>query len=207
MPTIIVGSPAEVTIRRSRFISMAYHVTTAEEFSEALAQIRTAWPRATHYVWAYILSTGEERLTDDGEPQATAGAPTLNLLKSQQLLHSAIITARYFGGTKLGTGGLARAYREVAALALDHAHWGREKNGVTIQLRLPYSEWGALQHFLATENVSSTEEFSEDVAVQFLLPLDTWARIENRLLFEISPHSHVSSAQPTAYIEPYEAAP
>jgi putative IMPACT (imprinted ancient) family translation regulator len=184
---------------------MAYHVATADEFASALLLARTQWPRANHYVWAYIFRQGEERMTDDGEPQTTAGAPTLNLLKMRQLVHSAVITIRYFGGTKLGTGGLVRAYHQAGEQALVHARVGMEQTGLTVQIRLPYNEWGALQRFLAEHNIPVTEEYSECVTAQFRLPMETWTRIKDLLLYEVSPHSQLCSTLPTNYIEPCPA--
>jgi len=106
----------------SKFISYAYPVSTEEEIKEKIANIKKQYYDARHHCYAYML--GHERNTfravDDGEPSSTAGKPILGQILSKEITNVLIVVVRYFGGTKLGVGGLINAYKSAAADALDN---------------------------------------------------------------------------------------
>lgn len=110
----------EFKIKGSRFIADIIPVSTKEEVEQALATIRKEFYDASHHCFAYRLGpTGMQlRAADDGEPTGTAGKPILLVLTSAKLTNTLLVVTRYFGGTKLGTGGLARAYAEAAQQAI-----------------------------------------------------------------------------------------
>lgn len=122
----VPAQAAEVTleIKKSQFITRALPVTDKEAVAQALQSARQAYPDARHHCWAYVLgdpfSPAGVACSDDGEPSGTAGKPMLNVLQHKQLGDILLVTIRYFGGVKLGAGGLVRAYSQSAQLALDH---------------------------------------------------------------------------------------
>lgn len=106
----------------SRHIGDAFPVASEAEAQAALQSVRAREHAATHHVWAWRLGVeGAPRASDDGEPSGSAGLPTLREIEARELTDCLVVVTRYYGGTKLGTGGLARAYGEAAALALDAA--------------------------------------------------------------------------------------
>ncbi len=112
---------AEHVVKRSRFIAEAGPVVSRETAKKRISEVRSNHPDASHVVYAY--SYGPERsvqyaMSDDGEPRNTAGRPTLEVLKDSSLTDCIVTVVRYFGGTKLGTGGLVRSYGEATRLAL-----------------------------------------------------------------------------------------
>lgn len=120
-----IGQDAEFeeTIRKSKFIGRCYYAATEEE---CRARIDEAWkenPDATHVCWAYHLGVNNsyQRFSDDGEPGGTAGMPILKVIQHKALKNTLVLVIRYYGGIKLGTGGLARAYSGVCSGALDLA--------------------------------------------------------------------------------------
>lgn len=116
--TSVVGrTTTEKTIEKSRFITYVAHVEGEEDARSFLGEVRSLHPLATHVCWAYIADKvgNEQRFSDDGEPQGTAGMPILGVLKAQKLFEVAVAVVRYFGGIKLGAGGLVRAYSSSAA--------------------------------------------------------------------------------------------
>lgn len=122
--TSIVGRTAtEKTVEKSRFIAYAAHVAGEEEARSFLASVRKEHPLATHVCWGYIADKkgNGQRFSDDGEPQGTAGMPILGVIKAQRLSETAVAVVRYFGGIKLGAGGLVRAYSSAAAEVLEAA--------------------------------------------------------------------------------------
>ena len=114
---------SEKVIERSRFISTCSHIESEEEARAFLARVRTEFPDATHHCYAFVADTlgNLMRFSDDGEPQDTAGMPILDALRGKKLYQTAVVVTRYFGGVKLGAGGLVRAYSGAASECLDGA--------------------------------------------------------------------------------------
>ena len=109
-------------INKSKFYSFAYPVTTEEEIKEILSGLRERFADATHICFAYSLSNPRlEKADDNGEPSGTAGKPLLELIKKKNMENVLVVSVRYFGGIKLGAGGLVRAYTNSGNLVLDKA--------------------------------------------------------------------------------------
>lgn len=121
--TVFSPWESEKIIEKSRFITYSTHVESEEEAREFIAKIRSKNSLATHVCYAFVADkTGNlQRFSDDGEPQGTAGIPILEVLKAKKLFETAVAVVRYFGGIKLGAGGLVRAYSSSAAENLDGA--------------------------------------------------------------------------------------
>ncbi len=141
---------AEVVERKSRFIGLAQPVSSEEEAFAVLEAVRAANPEARHNVWAYLLREGRERCSDDGEPQKTAGLPTLEVLRRSGLADLVLVTTRYFGGVLLGTGGLVRAYTAAAQDTLAAAEVVEFTSCVDVTCRVPYNLYEQVRR-LATD--------------------------------------------------------
>lgn len=122
---LTVSGEAERTeiIERSKFICNIKHIESEEQAREFIAEIKKKHSRANHHCYAFIADERASvcRFSDDGEPQGTAGMPILNALKSNGIFMAVAVVTRYFGGIKLGTGGLARAYGGITAECLKSA--------------------------------------------------------------------------------------
>ena len=119
--TVFCRATGEVTEKKSRFIATISHVETQEEASLFINEMRSKYWDARHNVYAYILKDGTKRYSDDGEPSGTSAMPSLNVLEGFELVDTAVVITRYFGGTLLGTGGLVRAYSQAVKLAVENA--------------------------------------------------------------------------------------
>ncbi|MEN8143380.1 MAG: YigZ family protein [Gemmatimonadota bacterium] len=108
----------ECRVRGSRFLALAAPVSSLEQALDVRDGERRTYHDATHHVFAARLASGESRSDDDGEPAGTAGRPILSLLEAAELVNAVLVVTRYFGGTKLGPGGLARAYGDAGRAAL-----------------------------------------------------------------------------------------
>lgn len=107
-------------VKGSLFIGTAAPISNEDEARELLASVEAEWPDASHHCWAWrISSPAIDRASDDGEPSGSAGRPMLAMLTGRDLVDTAVIVSRWFGGTKLGVGGLVRAYGSTAAATLD----------------------------------------------------------------------------------------
>lgn len=116
--TIEGRAVAEIVEKKSRFIGHIAHVETEEEALAFLEEVRSEHRMARHNVYAYVLRSGRIRYSDDGEPQKTAGMPTLEAVQHAGLVDVAVVVTRYFGGVLLGTGGLVRAYTQATQAAV-----------------------------------------------------------------------------------------
>nr|WP_199064366.1 YigZ family protein [Chromobacterium sp. ASV5] len=114
------AAAAEIEIRKSRFIGLLLPAASREEAMRHLADIRQRYPDARHYC-AVLLCAGDSMLDDDGEPSGTAARPMYNVLQHKQLTQVLAVVVRYFGGIKLGAGGLVRAYTQAVNAALEQA--------------------------------------------------------------------------------------
>ena len=118
--TLVSRADAEFIINKSRFIGYGCPCETEEEALAFLARIRQKHKDATHNCYAFSAG-GAKRFSDDGEPSGTAGKPILNVIEQKKLVNTAVVVTRYFGGVKLGAGGLIRAYSSAASDALSAA--------------------------------------------------------------------------------------
>ena len=132
----------ELKVKGSRFSADIVPVKTKEEIENCLSRIRKEFHDASHHCFAYRLGADGMtiRAADDGEPSGTAGKPILLVLSSQKLTNALLVVTRYFGGTKLGTGGLARAYAESAQQAISMAHIVRVYQTTPVTLTVLYED-------------------------------------------------------------------
>lgn len=148
--TVYQRAEKEIVINKSRFIGYVKPVKTEEEAQAFVEEIKKKHRDASHNVPVYLLSENFsiQKYSDDGEPSGTAGVPVLNMLKNEGITDLAIVITRYFGGIKLGTGGLVRAYTQSAKEALEEAKIIEMVEYELIQANLEYNQHGKIQHFL-----------------------------------------------------------
>lgn len=139
----------EVRIRSSRFIATAQPALTPDKARSALAAISREMHDATHHCWAFRLSDGAEASSDAGEPSGTAGRPILFAIASAGLTDTLVVVTRYFGGIKLGTGGLARAYRDAAGLVLEHAPRVVRHHTAVLEVTFGFPQTGLVEPLLS----------------------------------------------------------
>lgn len=164
MQTIDDNFIAKQEIKKSTFISC---LCPFDEFKILHEKLKLEHPKAVHIVWAYRYYNEffqiVENQSDDGEPKGTSGAPSLNALRGADLINCAVFIVRYFGGIKLGTGGLVRAYSSSVNLAIDSANllpFDIKDNCIFF---VPFSLMRKFEHFFQKENLKDTNKnFSEN---------------------------------------------
>ncbi len=171
--TVYAPNESEKVIEKSRFLTYSAHVESEEEARSFLAQVRAKHSLANHVCYAFIADkTGNlQRFSDDGEPQGTAGVPILEVLKNKKLFETAVAVVRYFGGIKLGAGGLVRAYSSSAAENLDGADIRVLEMCVEYSVTVDYTGIDGVQKYLSTHactllNTDYGERVSFTVAVK-----------------------------------------
>ena len=178
MKTIKKEVSHELVIQKSRFITLLYPVTSKEEVKELLNRNKQDYPNATHYCYAYIIDQ-EVYCSDDGEPSKTAGRPMLHVLEEQQLNHILAITIRYFGGIKLGAGGLIRAYSTSASEALNKAIITNLVNGYNITIEFSYDNLKQIDYLL--KNIDIKKDYQTNITYNFNITETKFNQIENEL--------------------------
>ena len=173
---------AEYTIERSRFIT---HVSPAESPEEArafIAGVRERYRDATHNVPAFVCGAGSEHqwASDDGEPQGTSGMPVLKLITGAGLTNVAIVITRYFGGIKLGTGGLARAYTHAASLGIENARVCEVRESALLRYSFDYSYLSKLRSMSEEGRFDMSDiEYTETVSALLRCPSEESARVKS----------------------------
>ncbi len=163
---------AEYEDKHSRFFAHVKSVTGEAEARSFLEEIKKKYPDATHHVYAYVLREGNAlRWSDDGEPGGTSGQPTLNVLQGAGLTDVMCVTARYFGGTLLGSGGLVRAYSNAARLALARAGTARMTPWRKAAFSCSYARYERLRRLLEDRGARIEDtSFGAEVEIVFSAP-------------------------------------
>jgi len=146
------GPETELKIKGSRFLGQAFRVASVEQATGRLYSVRKRHHSATHHCWASRIGMPEspvERFDDAGEPSGTAGRPILNRILGLDVYDTLVVVTRFFGGTKLGTGGLARAYADATALALEAAPQRVVLREATLGVECGFDDVGAVEASVA----------------------------------------------------------
>lgn len=173
--TIKKDGQVQEEIKKSRFICHIKRVTTEDEAREFINTIKKEHYKATHNCSAFILGERSEmkRSSDDGEPSGTAGVPMLGVLENHQLTNVCAVVTRYFGGIKLGAGGLIRAYAGSVALAIKEIGSVHIKEQLGLRLTLSYSQYQELPNFLKAKQLQEQDTaFTDQVQTTIFVDKD-----------------------------------
>lgn len=165
----------ELEVKRSRFIATVEPAGSPDEVKILLKSIRENHPNSSHVVYAFF--TGDDRsqsgMSDDGEPHGTAGRPIYEVLKGSGLTDVLLSVIRYFGGTKLGTGGLVSAYGQAAKNVLDGLPVKEKIYTIKIRMNMEYRFFDQIKKFLVESGaIELTEDFSTEVSLTAGIPLE-----------------------------------
>jgi uncharacterized YigZ family protein len=175
----------ESRVVNSRFISTLAPVFSVEQAKAFITRIRAEFSDASHNVPIYLVGGGNaviEHCSDDGEPSGTAGRPALAVLKGSGLGDVAVVITRYFGGTKLGTGGLVRAYSEAMRLVVEAVPRAQRLPTITVMVGLPYRWVERLRKLAAAHRGRILDEdFAGEVTLTIRFPADLYPRFKEAL--------------------------
>ncbi|EUB24849.1 YigZ family protein [Streptococcus constellatus] len=173
--TIKEDGQVQEEIKKSRFICHIKRVTTEDEARNFIQAVKKEHYKATHNCSAFILGERSEmkRSSDDGEPSGTAGVPMLGVLENHQLTNVCAVVTRYFGGIKLGAGGLIRAYSSNVALAIKEIGIVHIKEQLGLRIALSYSQYQELPNFLKANHLQEQDtSFTEQVQTTIFVDKD-----------------------------------
>jgi uncharacterized YigZ family protein len=179
-----IFGPEEIKEKSSRFISYIYPIKTKEEAETEIAGLRKKFYDSTHVCFAYRLGEGVEnyfRYNDDGEPSGTAGLPIYNEIRSKAYFNVLAAVVRYYGGTKLGTGGLTRAYGRTAKLVLDASTPVTIRIMRLVSLSFPYDFTGELMHLVNrfAIQIQKQDYSSQGISMNLKVPVGSLEEFEH----------------------------
>lgn len=172
--TIAANGSCEKDIKKSRFIAHIAQTNSEEEAKSFIQKIREEEKDATHNCTAYIVleNVKIERMSDDGEPSGTAGSPILNVLQQNELENVTAVVTRYFGGIKLGAGGLIRAYSSTTADAIKDIGLVENRIQQGYLISIPYNLFDKFENYAKNQKITLEEkQFSTDVKTNIFLDL------------------------------------
>lgn len=172
MYTIKNNTHYELIIKNSKFITYLYKINSLDEVNKLLSDIRMTEKDANHYCYAYILGD-IKKASDDGEPSNTAGLPILKVLEKKDLNNILVIVVRYFGGIKLGAGGLVRAYTKSVTNTINDDNIISLVEGYNIDIEFNYQEIKTIDYLLKDINIKNKEfgniiKYNLDIPKNFL---------------------------------------
>jgi uncharacterized YigZ family protein len=165
----------EEEIKRSRFITTVGRAANVDEATAFVREVSESHSAATHNCWAYVVgppgTTGRVGMSDDGEPHGTAGRPMLNVLLHSGVGDVVAVVTRYYGGTKLGTGGLVRAYGGGVQQALATMPRAERVEYATLAVTIDYARLSAVQQLFAEHEIDViAQEFGSEIRLDLRLP-------------------------------------
>ena len=183
--TIKEDGQVQEEIKKSRFICHAKRVYSEEEARDFITAIKKEHYKATHNCSAFIIGERSEikRTSDDGEPSGTAGVPMLGVLENHNLTNVCVVVTRYFGGIKLGAGGLIRAYAGSVALAVKEIGIIEIKEQAGIQIQMTYAQYQEYGNFLKEHNLMEIEtNFTDQVETMIFVDKENKEHIKSELI-------------------------
>ena len=173
-----------LVINKSKFISKAFFINSTDEAIKIINNLKNEYNDATHICYAYVIDNNI-KYSDDAEPNNTAGMPIYNVIDKNNLNHVLIVVIRYFGGIKLGAGGLTRAYSNSASLVIND-NITELLEGYLIQIKLDYNSIKDVEYILKDIKIIS-KSFDEDITISFIIPINNIKTVKEKL------NSHVKS--------------
>ncbi len=168
----------EIIINKSKFITVLVNVSNKDEVNDKINECKYKYKDATHYCFAYIIG-GYSKCSDDGEPSGAAGMPILNVLQNNDLTNVLCVVIRYFGGIKLGAGGLVRAYSKSVSEAIKLANIRDLVDGYYLEIEFDYDYLKTIDYLL--KDVVIDKKFDENIIYSFKIKKEDFLEIENIL--------------------------
>ena len=159
-----------IIINKSKFITNIFYINNLNDINIYLNKIKEKYKDATHHCYAYIINN-TKRFNDDGEPNGTAGMPILDCLEKNKLNHTLCIVTRYFGGIKLGAGGLVRAYSNSISNALKNSKFFKLKDGYKIKITFEYNNSKQIDNLVKDYEIIK-KEYGKVITYELLITND-----------------------------------
>jgi uncharacterized YigZ family protein len=199
---IYEAGEGEIVEKKSRFIATVRAVSSEEEATSFVSEMKKKYWDARHNCSAFVIGDRQEltRCSDDGEPAQTAGRPMLDVLLKEGITNVAVVVTRYFGGVLLGTGGLVRAYQAAVHAGLDNCRILEKKAGLLLTVRTDYNGVGKLQYLFGQQQIAVVySEYGADVTFEVLIPSEQKNAVEKAITEATSGSAALTWGNEVAY--------
>lgn len=200
--TVYTGGMGEIEEKKSRFIATIRPVTSEEEATAFIAEMKKRYWDARHNCSAFVIGRNQEltRCSDDGEPSGTAGRPMLDVLLREGIHDAAVVVTRYFGGTLLGTGGLVRAYQRSVQEGLSRCVIIEKRQGQILTVDTDYNGMGKLQYLFGNEQIPVMDTlYTDAVQMKVMVPVVQKQELEKKLIDVTNGQAHLDWGDPVEY--------
>ncbi len=182
------GVDETLEIKKSKFIT---YLMPYCDFHTSMKDLKIKYPKARHFVYSYRFLNEFDQIvensSDDGEPKGTSGRPTLNVLSGAKMINTAVIVVRYFGGIRLGTGGLVKAYSDAVNLVLTKATIYTYEKLENRTLEIPYNSLGKIEYLLEQQKIKiNNKDFDTNITLNIATTNENFAILDNKLPIGIS---------------------
>lgn len=202
MKTVYTGGEGEIVEKKSRFIATVRPVTSEEEATAFINEMKKKYWDAKHNCSAFVIGDNQEitRCSDDGEPAQTAGRPMLDVLLKEEIHNTAVVVTRYFGGTLLGTGGLVRAYQKATQEGLAASVIIDKQIGRKLTVGTDYNGLGKIQYLAAKEELTTLDTiYTDKVEMIFMVPEEKQTSFEKEITEATSGNADISWGDEVLY--------
>lgn len=202
MKTVYSGGEAEIIEKKSRFIATVRPVSSEEEATAFIAEMKKKYWDAKHNCSAFVIGDRQElsRCSDDGEPAQTAGRPMLDVLLREDIHNVAVVVTRYFGGVLLGTGGLVRAYQKSVQEGLAASVIIDKKEGRKLSVGTDYTGLGKLQYLIAKNDLTLIDTiYAENVELILMVPSEMQEQTEKEIIETTNGKADISWGEKVLY--------
>lgn len=199
----------ELIIKKSRFICYLQRIKTEADALAAIAQIKKSERKANHHCHAYLLGDDDalQHASDDGEPSGTAGVPMLDVLKRQHLHNTLAVTTRYFGGIKLGAGGLIRAYANSVAQGITALGLVQGERCQELTISLDYAQQGRFEYFLQQQNLAIVNTaYGVKINLTILVPEPDLTLVQQKIIDVLAGQTQLKLGEQRYLETPYTPA-
>lgn len=177
MYTIKNNYETSIEVKKSLFITCLYKVYNKDDIEKYLKEVKNEYKDATHYCYAYIIDNFK-KAEDDNEPSGTAGIPIMDILEKKQMNYILCVVVRYFGGIKLGAGGLVRAYSKATRDALTQTEIKELIDGYLVEIKTDYSSIKKLDYILK-DFIILNKNYQDTITYQLLIDKDNYHKLSN----------------------------
>jgi len=200
---VVKSGIGEYEEKKSKFLAKTYYISSDDEVTDILETVRKKYYDARHNCYAYKIGKNGDniKLSDDGEPSQTAGRPIMDIIGGRNIFNILIVVTRYFGGVKLGTGGLARAYSEAARRAIDNSEIAKTVTGCPYKISVDYSNGSIIENYFRKNDIYIEEiSYTDNETFSTMIP-DINVEQTRKDLMEILSTSEVPQAMaPVTYV-------
>ena len=195
------GGSSEIVEKKSRFIADVFAVKNETDVYANIDLVKKKYYDARHHCYGFVLSSGTQKCSDDGEPSQTAGRPILDVINGEGIVDVLVVVTRYFGGTLLGTGGLVRAYSSAAKSGIESSTILEVHAGIKCELVMDYAFYNSFIGYVNANDIKVVDSsFLETVSMTIIIPYEKLETVEDKITTLSLGRIELTNKKPISYV-------